>query len=70
MAAPGRVFSRLELLERLQGVAYDGYERSIDVHIRNLRIKVEKDPSCPEWIETVYGSGYRFKGGREQGMRS
>jgi two-component system, OmpR family, alkaline phosphatase synthesis response regulator PhoP len=60
MAAPGRVFSRLELLDRLQGVAYEGYERTIDVHIRNLRTKVESDPSKPNYIETVYGSGYRF----------
>ena len=60
IAAPGRVFSRLELLERLQGTAYEGYERTIDVHIRNLRTKIEKDPSNPGYIETVYGAGYRF----------
>jgi two-component system, OmpR family, alkaline phosphatase synthesis response regulator PhoP len=60
MAAPGRVFSRLELLERLQGTAYEGYERTIDVHIRNLRTKIEPDPSNPCYIETVYGAGYRF----------
>ena len=60
MAAPGRVFSRLELLERLQGAAYEGYERTIDVHVRNLRTKVEADPSSPRYIETVYGAGYRF----------
>ncbi len=60
MAAPGRVFSRLELLDRLQGTAYEGYERTIDVHIRNLRTKIEPDPSQPRYIETVYGSGYRF----------
>ncbi|MCX8061395.1 MAG: response regulator transcription factor [Anaerolineales bacterium] len=60
MGAPGRVFSRLELLERLQGVAYEGYERTIDVHIRNLRAKIETDPSQPRYIETVYGAGYRF----------
>ncbi len=60
MAAPGRVFSRLELLERLQGTAYEGYERTIDVHVRNLRTKVEPDPSQPKYIETVYGAGYRF----------
>ena len=47
MAAPGRVFSRLELLDRLQGTAYEGYERTIDVHIRNLRTKIEPDPSNP-----------------------
>jgi DNA-binding response OmpR family regulator len=60
MAAPGRVFSRLELLDRLQGTAYEGYERTIDVHIRNLRTKIEPDPSNPCYIETVYGAGYRF----------
>jgi DNA-binding response OmpR family regulator len=60
MSAPGRVFSRLELLERLQGTAYEGYERTIDVHIRNLRTKIEPDPSNPSYIETVYGAGYRF----------
>ncbi len=60
MAAPGRAFSRLDLLERLQGDAYEGYERTIDVHIRNLRTKIEPDPSNPRTIETVYGFGYRF----------
>jgi len=60
MAAPGRAFSRLELLERLQGSAYEGYERTIDVHIRNLRAKIEPDDAQPRYIETVYGVGYRF----------
>ncbi len=60
MAAPGRAFSRLELLERLQGSAYEGYERTIDVHIRNLRSKIEPDDSQPHYVETVYGVGYRF----------
>jgi DNA-binding response OmpR family regulator len=60
MGTPGRVFSRLELLDRLQGTAYEGYERTIDVHIRNLRTKIEVDPANPRYIETVYGSGYRF----------
>lgn len=60
MGSPGRVFSRLELLDRLQGAAYEGYERTIDVHIRNLRAKVEPDASNPQYIETVYGAGYRF----------
>lgn len=60
IASPGRVFTRLELLERLQGSAYEGYERTIDVHIRNLRAKLEADPSKPRYIETVYGVGYRF----------
>jgi len=60
MESPGRVFSRLELLDRLQGTAYEGYERTIDVHIRNLRTKIEPEPSDPRYIETVYGAGYRF----------
>jgi len=60
MSAPGRIFSRLELLERLQGNVYEGYERTIDVHIRNLRSKIEPDSRKPRYIETVYGAGYRF----------
>jgi DNA-binding response OmpR family regulator len=60
IAAPGRAYSRLDLLERLQGDAYEGYERTIDVHIRNLRAKIEPDPRHPRYIETVYGFGYRF----------
>ena len=59
-SAPGRVFSRLELLERVQGVAYEGYERTVDVHIKNLRKKMEADPRHPRYIQTVYGAGYRF----------
>ena len=60
MSRPGYVFSRLELLDRLQGTAYEGYERTIDVHVRNLRSKIEPDPSAPRYVETVYGAGYRF----------
>jgi DNA-binding response OmpR family regulator len=60
MAAPGRAFSRLQLLERLQGTAYEGYERTIDVHIRNLRAKIEPDARNPRYVETVFGVGYRF----------
>ncbi|MBI1294306.1 response regulator [bacterium] len=60
MGNPGRVFSRLELLERIQGDTYEGYERTIDVHIRNLRTKIEQDPRNPRYVETVYGVGYRF----------
>ena len=57
---PGRAFSRTELLERLQGDSYEGYERTIDVHIRNLRGKIEPEPRQPRYVETVYGFGYRF----------
>ncbi len=60
MSAPGRAFRRLDLLERIQGDAFDGYQRTIDVHIRNLRTKIEPDPSNPRYVESVYGIGYRF----------
>lgn len=60
MSAPGRAFSRLDLLEQIGGDAYEGYERTIDVHIRNLRTKIEADPSNPRYVQTVYGMGYRF----------
>jgi two-component system alkaline phosphatase synthesis response regulator PhoP len=60
MSTPGRAFSRLELLDRIQGTAYEGYERTIDVHVKNLRAKIEADPRAPRYIETVYGVGYRF----------
>jgi DNA-binding response OmpR family regulator len=58
---PGRVFSRLQLLEQSQGTAYEGYERTIDAHVKNLRSKVESDPHNPQCIETVFGVGYRFR---------
>ena len=57
---PGKVFNRLQLLEASQGVAYEGYERTIDAHIKNLRAKIEIDPKKPRYIETVFGIGYRF----------
>jgi DNA-binding response OmpR family regulator len=60
LSAPGRVFSRLELLDRIQGTSYEGYERTIDVHVKNLRAKIEPDPRKPKFIETVYGVGYRL----------
>jgi len=60
MSAPGHVFSRSELLMQLQGVVFESVERTIDVHIRNLRIKIEPDPGNPRYIETVFGVGYRF----------
>lgn len=59
-AQPGRAFSRLQLLEATQGVAYEGYERTIDAHIKNLRAKLEENPRQPRYIETVFGVGYRF----------
>ena len=60
MTAPGRVFSRLDLLERMQGHTFEGAARTIDVHVRNLRKKIEPRPSNPIYIETVFGVGYRF----------
>ena len=57
---PGRAFSRLELLEKAFGFNYEGLERTIDAHIRNLRKKIEADADRPSYIETVYGLGYRF----------
>ncbi len=59
-AQPGRVFSRMQLLEAAQGEAYEGYERSVDAHIKNLRAKLEPDPKNPRYVETVFGMGYRF----------
>lgn len=61
MARPGRVFTRMELLERLQGEAFAPYERTIDVHVKNLRAKIEPNPREPSYIETVYGVGYRLR---------
>jgi len=60
MSNPGRTFSRIELLERTQGYAYDGYERTVDAHIKNLRKKIETDPGQPQYILTVFGVGYRL----------
>jgi len=59
-ASPGRAFSRMRLLEASQGAAFEGYERTIDAHIKNLRAKLEPDPKNPQYIETVFGVGYRF----------
>lgn len=60
MSSPGRTFTRLELLDLIQDTAFVGYKRTIDVHIKNLRAKIEDDPRQPRYIETVYGVGYRF----------
>ncbi len=56
---PGRAFSRKQLLEATQDIAYEGYERTVDTHIKNLRAKIEPDPRNPKYIETVFGIGYR-----------
>jgi DNA-binding response OmpR family regulator len=57
---PGRVFTRMELLDYLQGDAFAAYERTIDVHVKNLRLKIEEDARSPRYVETVYGVGYRM----------
>jgi two-component system alkaline phosphatase synthesis response regulator PhoP len=57
---PGRIFSRDQLLEAVHGVAFEGYDRSIDSHVKNIRRKIERDPRQPRYIQTVYGVGYRF----------
>lgn len=59
---PGRVYSRLQILECVYGEIYDGYERSIDTHVSNLRKKIERSPDEPEFIKTVHGLGYKFEG--------
>jgi two-component system alkaline phosphatase synthesis response regulator PhoP len=57
---PGRVFSRAELINKALGYDFEGFDRTIDVHILNLRRKLEPDPSHPRYIKTVYGAGYKF----------
>jgi len=57
---PGQTFSRAQLLDRLHGTVFEGYDRSIDAHIKNLRRKIERDPSNPQYILTIYGVGYKF----------
>jgi two-component system, OmpR family, response regulator RegX3 len=58
--SPGRVFSRFELVNRVQGHDYDGYERTIDAHVKNLRRKIERDAARPRYVQTVHGVGYRL----------
>lgn len=57
---PGQIYPRAQLLEKLHGVAFDGYDRSVDAHIKNLRRKIEIDPAEPRYILTIYGVGYKF----------
>jgi two-component system OmpR family response regulator len=58
--SPGKVFSREMILESVWGVEWDGFERMIDSHIKRIRSKLEKNSAQPEWIETIWGIGYRF----------
>lgn len=60
---PGRVFTREQLLREIQGEAFESLEKTINVHIRNLRVKIEDDASTPFFIQTVFGVGYRFRDG-------
>jgi DNA-binding response OmpR family regulator len=60
---PKRIFSRLQIMEQAQGDAYEGYERTIDAHIKNLRFKLEPNPKKPVYIQTVFGLGYKFEAG-------
>ncbi len=58
---PGRVYSRMELVEKVLGYDFEGYERTIDSHIKNLRAKLGDNPRSPKWLHTVHGVGYRFE---------
>jgi len=58
---PGRAFSRLELVQRVFGLDYEGFERTVDVHMMNLRKKIEPSPNEPIYLQTVYGVGYKFR---------
>jgi DNA-binding response OmpR family regulator len=63
MRSPGRVFTRTDLVDQLSDSNFTGLDSTLNVHIRNLRIKIEPDPSHPHYIETVFGVGYRFQKG-------
>jgi two-component system alkaline phosphatase synthesis response regulator PhoP len=63
MTNPGHAFTRSELIERAVGYSYEGLDRTVDSHVKNLRRKIEPDPANPIFIQTVYGVGYRFQGG-------
>jgi two-component system OmpR family response regulator len=62
LGSPGVVFSRLQILEEVLGEYYEGYERSLDTHMSNLRKKLGDDPTNPRYIKTVYGMGYKIGG--------
>ena len=61
-SSPGRVFTREQLIEAVMGIDFDGFDRTIDVHIKNLRKKIEEDTKSPKYIKTVTGIGYKFEG--------
>ncbi len=62
---PGRVFNRAQLIEKVLGYDFEGFDRTIDVHILNLRRKLERDPGQSKYIKTIYGAGYKLVGGDE-----
>jgi len=64
-AHPGRVYSRYELISRVQGYDHEGYERTVDAHVKNLRRKLGDDPRSPTWIGTVTGTGYKLLADRD-----
>jgi two-component system OmpR family response regulator len=57
---PGRIFTREELIEKALDYHFEGYDRTVDAHIKNIRKKIESDPRKPDYVQTVYGVGYRF----------
>ena len=59
---PGQIFSRDQLVNKAFGIDYDGFDRTIDTHIKNIRHKIEDDPKNPKYIISVYGMGYKFEG--------
>ena len=63
---PGRVYSRYELINRVRGYEFDGYERTVDSHVKNLRRKIEANPSEPRIVQTVLSAGYRFGLARDE----
>jgi two-component system alkaline phosphatase synthesis response regulator PhoP len=65
MRSPGRVFSRAELIDQVFDYDFDGFEHTVETHVRNLRRKLEPDPGHPEYIITVFGAGYKFAGGNK-----
>lgn len=65
-SVPGKVFSREDLIQKALDYQFEGYDRTIDAHVKNLRKKIESDPRHPEYIQTVYGAGYRFGGKKDE----